>query len=323
MNPSNLRPQRGRGWYRGDLHSHTLHSDADHRSVADLIAWARGYALDFIFLTDHNTTSGLAEMDASGGDDLLTAGGLELTTFWGHALCLGGREWVDWRVRPGDGDMARIAAATLADGHAFIIAHPQAPGDPACTGCSWRYGDMMPGNARAVEIWNGPWAGDSNNEAALALWYDWLNQGRRITATAGSDSHSNADYADGPGFNVVHAEALAEAAVIEAVRAGRSYLSAGPGMTFEVVDAGGRRWNIGDVVDAAVSAPLTLAASWCDCPRGAQVRLMANGRLLHSQPAGGDGRLGWQLTHRQADWLVLEIRAASDALLAISNPIFC
>jgi hypothetical protein len=50
---------------------------------------------------------------------------------------------------------------------------------------------------------------------------------------------------------------------------------------------------------------------------------MANGRLLHSQPAGGDGRLGWQLTHRQADWLVLEIRAASDALLAISNPIFC
>ena len=28
---------RGRGWYRGDLHSHTNHSDAGQRSVAELV----------------------------------------------------------------------------------------------------------------------------------------------------------------------------------------------------------------------------------------------------------------------------------------------
>jgi hypothetical protein len=163
-------PQRGAGWYRGDLHSHTHHSDAGERTVAELLQTARDYGLDFIFLTDHNTTAGLETMDAAAAEDLLTAGGVELTTFWGHALCLGTRAWMDWRVRPGSGDMARIAADTYARDQVFIIAHPQAIGDPYCTGCTWRFGEMMPGSARHLEIWNGPWQADSNNEAALALW---------------------------------------------------------------------------------------------------------------------------------------------------------
>ena len=185
----------GPGWYRGDLHSHSNHSDAGERTVAELVDAARAAGLDFIFLTDHNTTSGLPEMDASTTPELLAAGGVELTTFWGHTLCLGAREWVDWRIRPGSGEMARIAAAAYASDQAFIIAHPLAAGDPDCTGCAWRFGEMMPGNARLVEIWNGPWHGDSHNEAALALWYDWLNQGLRLAATAGSDTHGRHDYA--------------------------------------------------------------------------------------------------------------------------------
>ncbi|MEZ4637321.1 MAG: hypothetical protein R2856_20590 [Caldilineaceae bacterium] len=42
---------------------------------------------------------------------------------------------------------------------------------------------MMPGTARFVEIWNGPWFGGNSeknsNEQGLALWYGWLNQGLR------------------------------------------------------------------------------------------------------------------------------------------------
>ncbi|MCI0475175.1 MAG: hypothetical protein L0Y55_02935, partial [Anaerolineales bacterium] len=62
-------PSRGAGWYRGDLHTHTHHSDANERSVADLLQMARAHRLDFIFLTDHNTTAGLDELDASVTDD--------------------------------------------------------------------------------------------------------------------------------------------------------------------------------------------------------------------------------------------------------------
>ena len=74
------------------------------------VQMARDAGLDFIFLTDHNTTAGLADIDASTTEELLTAGGVEMTTFWGHALCMGTRAWVDWRFRPGGGDMPRIAA---------------------------------------------------------------------------------------------------------------------------------------------------------------------------------------------------------------------
>jgi hypothetical protein len=180
---------------------------------------------------------------------------------------------------------------------------------------------MMPGNAHVVEIWNGPWAGDSNNEAALALWYDWLNQGRRMVATAGTDSHSNSDYAEGPGFNVIGAEALTESALLAAVRAGRLYLSSGPRLTFEARDARGTRWGIGQSVAAGAGA-LTFEASWSDCAPGVEVRVMVDGRLYDARPAGGAGQGAWALQPEQATWVVLEVRAADGVLLAITNPIF-
>lgn len=62
-------PPRGADWYRGDLHCHTHHSDADGVTVAVLIDAARDHGLDFLFLTDHNTISGLAEMDESATED--------------------------------------------------------------------------------------------------------------------------------------------------------------------------------------------------------------------------------------------------------------
>ncbi len=73
--------------------------------------------------------------------DLLTAGGIELTSFWGHALCLGTREWVDWRIRPGTGNIQRIASGAYANDQLFIIAHPQAIGDRLHEVCLavWRH----------------------------------------------------------------------------------------------------------------------------------------------------------------------------------------
>lgn len=311
-------PQRGPGWYRGDLHSHTNHSDASGRTVADLVQTAREVGLDFVFLTDHNTTSSLAEMASWSAPDLLTAGGLELTTFWGHALCLGAHSWVDWRVRPGSGEMARIAEATYASNQLFIIAHPMSAGDPGCTGCRWRYGDMMPGNARLVEIWNGPWAGDSNNEEALSLWYDWLNQGLRLVATAGSDTHSSRDYGLKPGFSVIFADALTEAALLDGIRAGHLYLSSGPELQLRAHDDSGARHLCGDTL----RRPATVALSWANGVAEAQLRLIVNGRLLQQHTVGAQGTLTWAVTPEQADWVVVEMRGSDGVMLAITNPIF-
>lgn len=309
--------RRGPGWFRGDLHSHTDHSDAD-RSVADLVQAARTEGLDFIFLTDHNTVSGLAEVQRLGDERLLTAGGIELTTFWGHALVLGAHTWVDWRFRPGAGDITRIAAAAMAHEQLFIIAHPQSLGDPYCTGCIWRYPEMMPGSAQLVEVWNGPWAGDSNNEPALALWYDWLNQGLRLVATTGTDTHSNDDYGRRPGFSVVYADELSEAALLRAVRAGHLYLSSGPTLRFSAQNDAGKSWLMGDEVDQ----PVTLTIAWRDCPPGAEARLLANGRLWTVWPCASAGEQQLPVTPALADWYVVEVRTANGELLALTNPIF-
>lgn len=48
------RPERGRSWYRGDCHLHTVYSDG-RRTPQQLVADARAAGLDFIVSTDHNT----------------------------------------------------------------------------------------------------------------------------------------------------------------------------------------------------------------------------------------------------------------------------
>ena len=58
------------------------------------------------------------------------------------------------------------------------------------------------------------------------LRYDWLNQGQRLVATAGSDTHGSQDYTAGPGFSVIFAEELTERALFNALRLGHLYLSA-------------------------------------------------------------------------------------------------
>jgi hypothetical protein len=316
---------RGPGWYRGDLHTHSAHSDAHGFSVPELARAAAEARLDFVFLTDHNTISGLAEWPPT--SPVLLGAGLELTTYWGHAVCLGTRDWVDWRVTPGatlaGAGMSGIAAELEMAGGIFVIAHPGSVGDPACTGCAWRFGEMMPAGASFVEVWNGPWAGDSGNEAALSLWYDWLNQGHHLTATAGTDAHGLGAYApDGteglPGFTVVGAAACTERALLNGLSQGCCYLSAGPRLDFTALDAAGVRYDVG----AQITAPATLTLSWNAVPPGAQGRLLANGRLLDAWPCAEEGERSWRISAETADWLVVEIRDAGGWMLALTNPFY-
>ncbi len=311
-------------WYRGDLHSHTRHSDG-HWDAADLVAAARHLGLDFITLTDHNTVSSLPEIASMGGDGLLTLGGMELTTFWGHALCLGAGEWIDWRVDSEGNAMAAIAEDTYARGQIFIIAHPKSLGDPWCTGCRWVYPAMMPGTARFVEIWNGSWygsRGDKNsNEQGLALWYGWLNQGLHLVATAGSDSHSLEHYQRGPGFSIVHAPQLSKDGIFAGIKAGHLYLSSGPSLTFTAHTDDGASAMMGDTV-AAGSGQIHLRAAWSNVPAGAELRLIANAAPYARHLVEGQGEQSWRLPARPAHWYVLELRAADGAMLAVTNPIF-
>jgi hypothetical protein len=311
---------RGPGWYRGDLHTHTMHSDG-HWDVSNLVADARQRNLDFITLSDHNTISGLKEMRSTRANGLLTMGGMELTTFWGHALTLGLHDWVDWRVQPGARGMDQIYHEVTGRGGLFIIAHPMAQGDPQCTGCDWRYTEVLPGPARVVEIWNDDWRSESNNEDGLKLAFDWLDQGYRLSLTAGTDRHGGRSAERIYGFNVVYAQELSEQAILQAVRAGHLYLSAGP--TLELIaNSDHEHAMMGDVLKPAAHRPIQLAARWKDCPPGAQLDLLVDGKLHERLKPPEEGSATWSLQGEPPHWALITLRDSTGSMLALTNPIY-
>jgi len=308
---------RGPGWYRGDLHAHSLHSDASW-DVPDLVQYARDHKLDFITLTDHNTVSGLPQVESLAGDDLLTMGGMELTTYYGHAVVLGTRKWFEWRLDTDDHfTMPQLADRVLASGALFVTAHPMAPGDPECSGCHWEYEDMLPGNSPAVEIWNGGWS--PYNQMTVEMYYQWLNEGHKISATAGSDMHGPPDPDRRGGRNVVYAEELSEEAILEAVRKGRSYISAGPDLILSGQTQSGIEAINGDTLppEAAV-----ISVHWSGAHEGDILRFNVNGRTLEKRPIQAAGEASWTLEPGQAKWCNVEIRDAQNEMWAITNPIY-
>ena len=70
---------RGRGWYRGDCHVHSVYSDGK-LTPEQLAAGARAAGLDFIATTEHNTADAHGAWHAHAGDDLLVILGEEVTT---------------------------------------------------------------------------------------------------------------------------------------------------------------------------------------------------------------------------------------------------
>jgi len=315
----------GRAWYRGDLHSHTVHSDAQW-TLAGLLASAHALDLDFLAVTDHNTVSVWRQIMALGDDarhGLILIPGIELTTYWGHALCLGATDWVDWRARNDDQSMADVAREVMKRGDTFIIAHPFAPGDPECTGCRWLYPAVSPGPARIVEVWNGPWAGDSNNEAALAAWYGWLGEGLRISATAGSDAHRQTDHTRGPGFSVVLADSPDFASILAAVRMGRLYLSSGPALRIGTTASDGRRVTSGDSL-APGGGAWKLELELERAPEGSTLRLIGDGAVAAERSTSGSQPETISLTVPPSirKFIVAELRASDGELLALTNAIY-
>ena len=313
------------GWYRGDLHCHTLHSDASW-TTQELVAEARRQGFDFIALTDHNTVSPLPEMAALTGAGLLTMGGQELTTFWGHAVCLGAYEWLDWRVDRQGVEMAAIAERLYAQDQLYIIAHPYAIGDPYCTGCRWLYTGMMPGTARLVEIWNGPWFAAhpleyNQNEDGIAVYYRWLNEGHKLVATAGSDAHGPKGYLGGVGNNVVYAEELSTRGILRALAQGHLYLSAGPTLTVQAQNGAGATAMMGDTLPVQGDG-ITVTTQWGKAPADATLRLIVNGAVQERLTVSDSGEARWTLPAYGPRWCAIELRDADGAMSAVTNPIF-
>lgn len=310
---------RGAGWYRGDLHGHTLHSDGSW-DIPEFVAYMRGQGLDFVTLSDHNTISGLAQHRSLAENGFVAIGGTELSTFYGHALALGVREWFDWRASTErELTMPELAQKVLDAGRWFVIAHPMAPGDPECCGCHWEHADMMPGNAPAVEVWNGWWA--DYNEQSLQLYYRWLNAGHRLVATSGTDIHHRppADAAGRAASNVVYADSFSETGILDGLKQGHSYISAGPELLLNAVTESGVKAMMGD---ALPHEAVTVTARWNRAHAADVLRLIVNGVVHDWRSVAPEGEASWTLEAGLARWCALELRDPNTDMWALTNPIF-
>ncbi|NLE43647.1 MAG: CehA/McbA family metallohydrolase [Chloroflexi bacterium] len=311
--------RNGTGWYRGDLHTHTRHSDGE-LSVSALLEMVRHAGFDFVALTDHNNTTQLADRAAQECSDLVIVPGMELTTYYGHALSLGVSDWFDWRVGRNGRQLRDVVNEVHARDALFVIAHPAAVGDPMCTGCKWLFGQFMPGGVDAVEVWNGPWASpDSRNEETLQLWYAWLNSGRRLPATAGTDVHDARAYEGHPCFNWVYASELSAHGLVEGIRSGHVLLSNGPRLWIGMPRPDGSIAMMGDAVTTTDHVAIFTLA-WEGAPADGVLRLVADGDVRRTWSAEVEGARTVELmVHR---WVVAEMRNVAGDVVAITNPIY-
>lgn len=226
-----------------ELHCHTVHSDGAFQ-VNELLENAKADHLALIALTDHNTFSGHAELD----DSLLPAiKGIEWTTYFGHMLVLGAKEFVDWRDAVPNNIDEKIKAVKAAGG-IVGIAHPFQMGSPVCTGGRWEFNIKNWNNVDYMEIWHEDLTSiRSENEKSLALWTSLLDKGYKIAASYGRDwhrpeksGHYGCTYIDIDGeINAKHA--------IRALRLGKTVVSTGAKFFFRV-HRHGNTYSIGDTV---------------------------------------------------------------------------
>ncbi|MGI9293869.1 MAG: CehA/McbA family metallohydrolase [Pseudomonadales bacterium] len=314
--------RRGPGWYTGDLHGHTFHSDGQFSPTEYLrLAHQRGY--DFVSLTDHNTYSAVPELKELAGESITVIGGVELTTFHGHALALGLDGWTEWRVKDGS-TMSGIAEALQNSGRLYVIAHPKSEGHPFCTGCRWAYSDMLPGPARHIEIWNREWATRSHNEGALHMFYAWLNQGLRMVATAGTDTHRPVPETYRIAANRVFAEDNTQEALLQALCLGKNYITCGPNLSLNAESTDGAAAEIGDVIS---SGRLRITCGWNAGEfRGGisqlHARLIRQGKEIDRWACATSVDAVVETLADPGSWFVLELRDESGGIYGLTNPVY-
>lgn len=331
VHPPQRAKGRGRAWYRGDSHLHTVHSDGK-RTPAELVAAARAAGLDFITTTEHNTISSHGAFDGLWGDDLLILTGEEITTRNGHVVALGTDPgvFIDWRYRARDNRFGQFARKIRQAGGLVIPAHPHG----TCVGCNWKFGFN---EADAVEVWNADFTPD--DEITISEWDNTLvaasrGEGRWLPAVGHSDAHREPQVVGLP-QTVVLADDLSRTALQEGIRAGRCWIaeSSKIDLTFEAVGGRGKHAGIGERLQVGRTEEVTVRLKVSGVGPSCSVRFLTDQGQLYGTavPDSGTVTAEWRTTASYAAYVRAEVRhAPADGgasgipgpMAAMTNPIW-
>jgi predicted metal-dependent phosphoesterase TrpH len=323
----------GPAWYRGDLHTHTSHSDGNCNSqrgkevpcpVFKTLEAAAERKLDFIAVSDHNTVSHFNDLRALAPyfDNLLLLHAREITTFQGHANVFGTDQFIDFRVSSSSvPDMNTMLRQVHELGGIVSINHPEAPSGEDCMGCGWNphpEADMQ--LVTAVEAVNG-------FHPEIEFWQKQLNRGYRLTGIGGSDSH-DADNrppdasAVGTPTTVVYAKELSETAILDGVRAGHVFIdlegTADRMLSFRAT-AGTQVAEMGDILHVFSGTEIKFSVQTVGVPNE-KLELIEDGKPLNNA-ALESGAISIRADdHRH--WFRINVWSSKGKLLLVGNPIY-
>jgi hypothetical protein len=210
-----------------------------------MLAACKGAGYDAVALTDHNTLSGLGEATAAATElGLILLPGVEVTTFHGHAVVLGVSAVPEWRDLEARG-MDALAAEVHDHGGVLSVAHPASLGSPVCSGCSWEW-PIDPGSS--VDLWEVVSAARVGTDVPIELWRQMLQRGGQIAPVAAGDVHSVAAASAPRPASRVYVRDRSADGVLEALRAGRTYLTKGVDLELWLEAADGRIALVGEHV---------------------------------------------------------------------------
>ncbi|MDP2285541.1 MAG: CehA/McbA family metallohydrolase [Pseudohongiella sp.] len=337
------------GWYRGELHTHTAHSDGSclRQSgsngpcpVYKTVEAAVERGLDFVAVTEHNTLShhqSLNELQMA-FDQTVLMSGREITTFYGHANIFGTTEFIDFRVR--DNQINSVLQAASALGAFVSINHPGLPSGEVCMGCGW-IAETDYSLIDAVEVVNGSvmdsGAGLLKSPlSGIPFWENLLNAGHKVTAIAGSDNH-NADLRSDSGrrtaigevTTVIFANSLSQHDLLEGLRRGRAFidLEGSADRLLEIrAEADGKSALMGEMLEVAAGGDIRVTISARNTP-DATVALYHNGELVSAEPDYVSTGELLETTiilqaSGQSEWLRAEVVSPEGKVLLMSNAVY-
>jgi len=348
------------GWYGGDTHMHSIHSDG-RQSPSELVHTMKGVGLTWGILTDHNSISGKKEWLAEGQSDFIPILGAEITTEasetsiengYGHfnqtfitelsGITANPNIWAR-AIFNDHTNVQNSIDLTHAHGGLLIINHPYQNWDWAGRFKSW--GEVK--NFDGIEIWNcepphslTTSTFDPNlmnrNTLGVQSWFAYLNSGKKLSGLAGSDTHdaygTNA-YPKGKYFwntmagnprTYAFMEDFNELQLKEAIKHGRLFLTSGFGPILLVTAGGETQGNIIRVEkDEKLDVAIEVLANHPLLNSDDAVRIIYNGKIIKSFSTEGSiiFEKSIPLNIIEDGWIVVEA-FGEWPMFAMTNPIF-
>ena len=237
--------------------------DDDNTSIQDAYTygWTAGEqifhgetrGLNFLALTDHDRTDALRLAEYR-SDKLTLLPAYEHSLGGGHSGVFmpsvadladiirdanGGTDFFSSDPVARDAALQSYLDAIHAKGGIAVLNHPFYGNSGDGEAIYWKYGDDVSANFDAVEVWNIGWPArhdtlpfaDSDNSLSLPWWEQQIVSRARRPAVGGSDNHwrsTTAIQGVGQPTTWVYATDRSTTAILDAVRAGRTFVAAEP-----------------------------------------------------------------------------------------------